>query len=211
MNRMFLLDDLKTAYKKDPAIKPGIDLLELFLYQGLHAIWMHRIAHVLHNLGIPFIPRFISQVSRLFTGIEIHPGARIGKEFFIDHGAGTVIGETVEIGDNVMMYHGVTLGGHGWWTDKKKHKRHPTIQDNVVLGVGSTVLGPIKVGRNSRIGAGAIIISDVPPNSVVVADLGKALIKEGKRTVKKDLKELEWPEPEYYMNGKNKNNKKSKK
>lgn len=202
---MFLIDDLKTAYKKDPAIKPGIDMLEVLLYQGLHAIWMHRIAHALYRSKVPFIPRLISQLSRFATQIEIHPGAKIGKNFFIDHGVGVVIGETAEIGDNVMMYHGVTLGGHGWWTDKKFQKRHPTIGNNVVLGVGCMILGPVTIGDNSKIGAGAVVINDVPPNSIVVTELGKALIKEGEKTVKKELKELQLPKPEWYMNAKNKN------
>ena len=110
-----MFNTLKTAYKKDPALR-GIKTLEVILYQGVWAIWFHRIAHALYSIKIPFIPRFISQFSRFMTGIEIHPGAKIGKNFFIDHGIGVVIGETAKIGNNVMMYHGVTLGGHGWWT-----------------------------------------------------------------------------------------------
>jgi len=185
-----MLKTLKTAYKKDPALKEGVNFLEVFLYQGVHAIWLHRIAHFLYELKIPFIPRLISQINRLFTNIEIHPGANIGKNFFIDHGAGIVIGETSEIGDNVMMYHGVTLGGHGWWTDKKGQKRHPTIGNNVTLGVGCKILGHVTIGDNSKIGAGAIVIDDVPADSTVVAELGKYIIKEGKKVRKKEIEKV---------------------
>jgi serine O-acetyltransferase len=174
-----MIRTLKTAYNKDPALRKGITVLEVILYQGVWAIWVHRVAHALYVIRIPFIPRLISQISRLFTGIEIHPGAKIGKNFFIDHGMGVVIGETTEIGDNVMMYHGVTLGGHGWWVDKRGRKRHPTIKDNVTLGVGCKVLGPITVGENSKIGADAIVIKDVPPNSTVVGEVGKYIIRDG--------------------------------
>ncbi len=171
------ISDLKTAYKKDPALKKGINFLEVFLYQGLWAIWLHRITHALYSLKIPFIPRLISQIVRIFTLIEIHPGAKIGKGFFIDHGAGVVIGETSIIGDNVMLYHGVTLGGRGWWTDKKDKKRHPTVGNNVTLGVGATVLGNVTIGENSKIGAKALIIHDIPPNSTVISELGKYIVQ----------------------------------
>ena len=193
-----MIRTLKTAYEKDPALKKGINFLEVLLYQGVHAIWFHRIAHALYTLRIPFIPRFLSQINRLITHIEIHPGAKIGKNFFIDHGAGIVIGETTEIGDNVMMYHGVTLGGHGWWTDKKGQKRHPTIGNNVVLGVGCKILGPVTIGDNSKIGAGAIVIDDVPPNSTIVAELGKYIVKAGKRVSKKDIQKVEVPKEEWF-------------
>lgn len=197
-----MFDTLRTAYNKDPALK-GVKSLEVLLYQGVHAIWMHRIAHLLYRIKIPFIPRLISQISRLITGIEIHPGAKIGKRFFIDHGAGIVIGETSEIGDDVMMYHGVTLGGHGWWTDKKGAKRHPTIGNNVVLGVGCKVLGPIKVGDNSKIGVGAIVIKDVPPNSTIVGELGKYVKRAGKKVQEKEIQKIEVPEVGWYGNGRN--------
>jgi len=153
---------------------------------------------VCHILKIPFIPRLISQVSRFITGIEIHPGAKIGKRFFIDHGMGIVIGETAIIGDDVMMYHGVTLGGHGWWVDKKGSKRHPTIGNNVTLGMGCKVLGPVVVGNNSKIGAEAMIIKDVPANSTVVGELGKYVVKDGKKVKEKDI-HIEVPEPEWYL------------
>ncbi len=195
-----MFDTLKTAYKKDPALK-GIKTLEVLLYQGVHAILLHRIAHLLYKIKVPFIPRLISQINRFFTLIEIHPGAKIGKRFFIDHGVGIVIGETSEIGDDVMMYHGVTLGGHGWWTDKKGAKRHPTIGNNVVLGVGCKILGPVKVGDNSKIGAGAIAIKDVPPNSTIVGELGKYVVKGGKKVKEKEIQRIEVPEIEWYANG----------
>lgn len=193
-----MFNTIITAYKKDPALK-GIKSLEVILYQGVHAIWLHRISHFLYKLKLPIIPRLISQISRWITGIEIHPGAKIGKRFFIDHGAGIVIGETSEIGDDVMMYHGVTLGGHGWWTDKKGAKRHPTIRNNVVLGVGCMVLGPVNVGNNSKIGAGAIVIKDVPPNSTIVGELGKFVVRAGKKVTEKEIQKIEVPEPEWYI------------
>ncbi|MEM4267244.1 MAG: serine O-acetyltransferase EpsC [Candidatus Woesearchaeota archaeon] len=193
-----MFETLKTAYKKDPALKKGITTLEVILYQGVWAVWFHRIAHFLYKIKVPFFPRLISQISRGFTGIEIHPGAKIGKRFFIDHGMGVVIGETAEIGDDVMMYHGVTLGGHGWWADKKGQKRHPTIGNNVVLGVGCKILGPIKIGDNSKIGAGAIVIEDVPPNSTVVAEVGKYIVKDGVRT--KRIEAVTVPETDWFKN-----------
>ncbi|VVB53932.1 2,3,4,5-tetrahydropyridine-2,6-dicarboxylate N-acetyltransferase [uncultured archaeon] len=181
-----MLDTLRTAYRKDPALKGGINALEVFLYPGVQAIWAHRVAHALHTLKVPFLPRLISQTSRILTQIEIHPAAQIGKRFFIDHGAGVVIGETTVIGDDVMMYHGVTLGGHGWWTDAKGSKRHPTIEDGVVIGVGATILGPVTIGKNSRIGANSLVIKDVPKNSTIVSNLANYLIKEGKPVAEKD-------------------------
>lgn len=198
-----MFNTIKTAYKKDPALK-GIKSIEVILYQGVHAIILHRISHFLYKVKIPLLPRLISQISRLLTQIEIHPGAKIGKNFFIDHGSGIVIGETSEIGDDVMMYHGVTLGGHGWWADKKGAKRHPTIGNNVTLGVGCMVLGPVKVGDNSRIGAGAIVIKDVPPNSTVVGELGKYVVRTGKKVKEKEIQKIEVPESEWYGNGRKK-------
>ncbi|MFH0979194.1 MAG: serine O-acetyltransferase EpsC [Candidatus Woesearchaeota archaeon] len=195
-----MFDTIKTAYKKDPALTKGITALEVILYQGVHAIWMHRLAHALYRLRIPFIPRLISQINRFITGIEIHPGARIGKRFFIDHGMGIVIGETTEIRDDVMMYHGVTLGGHGWWTDKKGAKRHPTINSNVTLGVGCKVLGPITVGENSKIGADAIVLDDVPPNSTVVSEVGKYIVRDGVKMRK--IEPVTVPEDEWFKKAK---------
>jgi len=192
-----MFETLRTAYEKDPALR-GIKSLEVILYQGVHAIWFHRFAHLLYKMNIPFIPRLISQFSRFVTGIEIHPGAKIGKRFFIDHGMGVVIGETAEIGDDVMMYHGVTLGGHGWWADEKGSKRHPTIENNVVLGVGSKILGDITIGDNSKIGVGAIVINNVPANSTIVGELGKYIIKGGKRTKKKEIQKTRVPKAKWY-------------
>lgn len=193
-----MLRTIKTAYKKDPALKKGINFLEVFLYQGVHAIWLHRVAHFFYELRIPFIPRLISQLGRWLTHIEIHPGAEIGRNFFIDHGAGIVIGESAEIGNDVMMYHGVTLGGHGWWTDKKGEKRHPTIGDNVILGVGCKVLGPVMIGKNSKIGAGAIVIDNVPENSTVVAQLGKYIVRKGKKVDREYIEKVEVPKEEWF-------------
>jgi len=157
-----LKEDTKTAISKDPAARNAFEVL--FLYPGLHAIWNHRIAHFFWRKGLSFLGRFISHLSRLFTGIEIHPGAKIGKRLFIDHGMGVVIGETTEIGDDVLIYAGVVLGG----TSLEKKKRHPTIGNNVLIGTGAAVLGPIKIGDGVRIGAGSVVIEDVPSNSTVV-------------------------------------------
>lgn len=189
------LSNLKAIYEKDPALKKGINFLEVFLYQGLWAIWIHHVAHFLYKLKIPFIPRLISQLARIFLLIEIHPGAKIGEGFFIDHGTGVVIGETAVIGKNVMMYHGVTLGGHGWWVDEKGSQRHPIIEDNVTLGVGATVLGPVTIGKNSKIGANALVVNDIPPDSTVVSELGKYVVYKGKKVKKFETNKLppvEW-------------------
>jgi serine O-acetyltransferase len=167
--------DYKAIFEKDPAAK---NFLEVILcYPGFHAILLHRFAHFLWKLKIPVIPRLISHINRFLTGIEIHPGAKIGKGFFIDHGMGVVIGETTEIGDNVLLYQGVTLGGTG----KEKGKRHPTIGNNVVIGAGAKVLGPITIGDNVRIGAGSVVLKSVPPNCTVVGVPGKIIIQDGKR------------------------------
>jgi len=172
-------DAIDVIFEKDPAAR---NIFEVLMYQGLHAIFFHRIAHFLYERHIPVIPRLISQFARLITGgIEIHPGARIGRRFFIDHGSGVVIGETTEIGDNVMLYHQVTLGATGWWkrSGDGRVKRHPTIEDNVTIGVGASILGPVTIGRNSRIGAMALVMESVPPDSVVVAKPAELLQKRG--------------------------------
>ncbi|MDQ1723930.1 MAG: serine O-acetyltransferase [Frankiaceae bacterium] len=158
------IQDLLTAVRKDPALR-GARCVEVVLYQGVWALWSHRVAHALHRLGVPFLPRLLSQISRVLTGIEIHPGAVIGRRFFIDHGAGVVIGETTVIGDDVMLYHGVTLGSDGRLTAARGVKRHPTIGDNVTICVGASVLGPVTVGHSVRIGAHALVAHDVLPNS----------------------------------------------
>jgi serine O-acetyltransferase len=174
-----MFDTIRAAYKKDPALHKGIRILEAFLYPGVQAIYIYRLAHMLHKINLPLIPRAMSYFGRFLTGAEIHPAARIGKNFFIDHATGVVIGETTEIGDNVMLYHGVTLGGHGWWKDTKDAKRHPTIEDNVIIGVGATILGPVTVKKNSKVGALAVIVDDIPEDSTVVCPKGRLKVMEG--------------------------------
>jgi serine O-acetyltransferase len=168
-------EEIKAAFERDPAATNFFEVL--LTYSGLHALISHRITHALKNLGVPFLPRFISQATRLITGIEIHPGAKIGKGLFIDHGMGVVIGETSIIGDNVTLYQGVTLGGTG----KEKGKRHPTLGNNIVVGAGAKILGDITIGDNSYIGANAVIIKDVPPNSTVVGVPGRITKQDGKK------------------------------
>lgn len=166
-------DDIDVIFEKDPAAR---NIFEVLTYQGLHALLLHRVAHKLYVWHVPFFPRLISQIGRIVTaGIEIHPGARIGRRFFIDHGAGVVIGETAEIGDNVMLYHQVTLGATGWWKHREdgRAKRHPTIEDNVTIGVGASVLGPVTIGHDSKIGAMALVLENIPPGSIVVAQSAK--------------------------------------
>ena len=160
-------EDIQTIYEKDPAAENIIEVL--FCYPGLHALILHRFAHKLNYWKIPFIPRLISNISRFFTGIEIHPAARIGRRFFIDHGMGVVIGATTIIGDDVLLYQGVTLGGTG----NEHGKRHPTLGNNIVVGSGAKVLGNITIGSNSRIGAGSVVIDDVPENSTVTGIPGR--------------------------------------
>jgi serine O-acetyltransferase len=172
-------DAIDVIFEKDPACR---NIFEALIYQSLWAIIYHRIAHSLYNAHVPFLPRLISQFARFITGgIEIHPGAQIGKRFFIDHGAGVVIGETAVIGDNVMLYHQVTLGATGWWRrgPGRKQKRHPTIEDDVTIGVGAAILGPITIGQGSKIGAMALVLESVPPNSVVASKPAELLMKRG--------------------------------
>src|SRR3984885_6938521 len=155
-------EQIDTIFREDPAAKSVLEIV--LCYPGFHAILMHRLAHSLYEADIPILPRFVSQISRFLTGIEIHPGATIGRRFFIDHGMGVVIGETSEIGDDVLIYQGVTLGGTG----NEKGKRHPTIGNHVVIGTGAKVLGSITIGNNVKIGAGSVVVHSVPPNSTVV-------------------------------------------
>jgi len=181
--------ELKACFDRDPA---AVNRLEVLLtYAGLHAIISHRIAHVLHKVRIPFIPRLISQVNRFITGIEIHPGATIGNGLFIDHGMGVVIGETSVVGDNVTIFQGVTLGGTG----KERGKRHPTIGSNVVIGTGAKVLGNITIGDNVQIGANAVVVRDVPANSTVVGVPGRIAKKEGKKIPGITLDHTKLPDP----------------
>lgn len=180
-------EDIGAIFERDPAAK---NILEVLLcYPGLHAIIFHRISHALYKRGLVTLPRFISNISRFFTGIEIHPGAKIGKGIFIDHGAGVVIGETAELGDNVTIYQGATLGGTG----KDKGKRHPTIGNNVVISCGAKVLGPFKVGDNSKIGSGSVVLKEVPANCTVVGVPGRIVVKENVKlfSVHKDGVDLE--------------------
>jgi serine O-acetyltransferase len=162
-------EQIDTIFREDPAAKSVVEIL--LCYPGLHAALLHRLSHPLYKAGMPLLPRLISQFARWMTGIEIHPGAKIGRRFFIDHGMGVVIGETAEIGDDVLIYQGVTLGGTG----KESGKRHPTLGNKVVVGGGAKVLGNITIGDNARIGAGSVVIHSVPENSTVVGIPGKVV------------------------------------
>ncbi|KUP04603.1 serine acetyltransferase [Bacillus coahuilensis m2-6] len=181
-------EDIDVIFEQDPAARSYFEVI--LTYAGLHAIWSHRIAHFFYKRKLYFLARMISQISRFFTGIEIHPGAKIGRRFFIDHGMGVVVGETCEIGDNVTLYQGVTLGGTG----KEKGKRHPTVESNALIAAGAKVLGSITVGENSKIGAGSVVLKDVPPNSTVVGIPGTVVIQDGVR-VKKDFNHSDLPDP----------------
>ena len=180
-------EDVKMVLEQDPAAKSR---LEIYLcYAGLHAVWLYRINHGLWNRGFLLMARWLSQVSRFMTGIEIHPGAQIGRRLFIDHGLGVVIGETAIVGDDVTLYQGVTLGGTG----KERGKRHPTIEDRVVIGDGAKVLGNIVVGANCRIGAGSVVLRNVPENSTVVGVPGHIIFRNGERVVITDPKQINDP------------------
>jgi serine O-acetyltransferase len=167
--------DIKVVFDRDPAVKSALEVI--LCYPGFHAVLFHRVIHWLYNHGMPVLARFLSQISRWFTGIEIHPGAKIGEGLFIDHGMGVVIGETTEIGNDVTIYQGVTLGGTG----KEKGKRHPTIGHNVVISAGAKVLGSIKIGDNVKIGAGSVVLRDVPPGCTVVGVPGRIVVRHGKK------------------------------
>ena len=169
-----LKSDWRGVFERDPAAR---NWLEVITYPGLHAIIWHRIAHRLWLWNLKFLARLFSQINRFLTGIEIHPGATVGNSFFIDHGMGVVIGETAEIGDHVLIYHGVTLGG----VSLEKKKRHPTIGNDVVIAAGAKVLGAITIGDNVRIGANAVVLKDVPPNSTVVGIPGRVVMRDGKK------------------------------
>jgi serine O-acetyltransferase len=162
-------EQIDTIFRRDPAAKSVLEIV--LCYPGFHAVLLHRFAHRLYRAGVPLLPRFISQVSRFFTGIEIHPGATIGRRFFIDHGMGVVIGETTEIGEDVLIYQGVTLGGTG----NERGKRHPTIGNSVVIGTGAKVLGSIRIGENVKIGAGSVVVRSVPDHSTVVGVPGRVV------------------------------------
>ncbi|HHT64091.1 MAG TPA: serine O-acetyltransferase [Clostridia bacterium] len=186
--------DLRIIFERDPAAKSIWEVL--LCYPGLHAIWLHKIAHRLYKRGWVFWARFVSHLNRFFTGVEIHPGAVIGEGLFIDHGMGIVIGETTEIGNNVTIYKGVVLGGTG----KEKGKRHPTIGDNVVISSNATVLGSIKIGNNVKIGAGSVVLKDVPDNCTVVGVPGRVVVRNGRKVADAkiteiDLDHAELPDP----------------
>ena len=152
-------DDIRIVFERDPAARSTLEVL--LTYPGLHAVWVHRLSHVLWRWRLKLLARVLSQLTRWFTGIEIHPGASIGNRFFIDHGMGVVIGETAEIGDDCTLYHGVTLGGTSW----ERAKRHPTLGKNVVVGAGAKILGPITIGENARVGSNSVVVKDVPANA----------------------------------------------
>ena len=185
-----LRGDIQAVFDRDPAARTTLEVVTC--YPGFHALQFHRPAHWLWNRRMRLLARMVSHLSRFLTGIEIHPGAQIGPGFFIDHGMGVVIGETTEIGENVTLYHGVTLGG----TSLKKEKRHPTLGANVIVGAGAKVLGPVKVGDNARIGAGSVVVIDVPPNSTVVGIPGKvAYGKPSEMAPVIDLEHGNMPDP----------------
>jgi len=181
--------DVRAALERDPAARSALEVL--LCYPGVHALVFHRFAHAIWRRGLTTLARWLSHVGRFLTGIEIHPAARLGPGLFIDHGMGVVIGETAEVGENVTLLQGVTLGG----TSLKREKRHPTLGDNVVVGAGAAVLGAITVGDNSRIGAGSVVVRDVPPNSVVVGVPGRVTYKDGQRVMGFDFDQTDLPDP----------------
>lgn len=185
-------DDIYSVFDRDPAARSVLEII--FCYPGLHAVWFYRVAHWFWTRRCYFLGRFISHLGRFFTGVEIHPGAKIGRRFFIDHGMGVVIGETAEIGDNVTLYHGVTLGGVTW----DKVKRHPTLDDNVVIGSGAKILGPFTVGRGAKVGSNSVVVKEVPANATVVGIPGRVAMQEEKKgeTARPDLEHGKLPDPE---------------
>jgi serine O-acetyltransferase len=183
--------DVAAIKTRDPAARDVGTVEILVAWPGVHALLAHRLAHALHRAGVPFAPRLIAAAARSLTGIEIHPAARIGARFVIDHGMGVVIGETAEIGDDVTLYQGVTLGGTGFATGK----RHPTVQDNVTVGSGAKMLGPITIGHGAKIGANTVVIHDVPPNTTVVGNPGHPVRVEGRRPEGPDADWIHLPDP----------------
>jgi serine O-acetyltransferase len=181
-------EDIRVVFEKDPAARSSLEVI--LTYSGLHAVWAHRLAHKLFKRKWFFLARVISQISRFFTGIEIHPGAVIGRRFFIDHGMGVVIGETCIIGNDVTIYQGVTLGGTG----KEKGKRHPTLEDHVLVATGAKVLGSLTIGKNSKVGAGSVVLQNVPPDATVVGIPGRVVIKDGVK-VGCELDHRDLPDP----------------
>jgi serine O-acetyltransferase len=186
-----LRQDLTAAQERDPAAR-GIGRLEILLtYGGVQALLAHRVAHVMHEAGVPVVPHAVANASRVLTGVEIHPAAQIGDSLFIDHGAGVVIGETAEIGDNVTLYQGVTLGGTGF----ARGKRHPTVEGDVVIGSGAKLLGPINVGEGSKVGANSVVIHDVPARSTVVGNPGHPVRVDGRKPEGPDADWAHLPDP----------------
>jgi serine O-acetyltransferase len=186
-----LRQDLTAAQERDPAAR-GIGRAEILMtYGGVQALLAHRVAHAIHEAGVPFVPHAVANASRVLTGVEIHPAARIGDSLFIDHGAGVVIGETAEIGDNVTLYQGVTLGGTGF----ARGKRHPTVESDVVVGSGAKLLGPINVGEGSKVGANSVVIHDVPPRSTVVGNPGHPVRVDGRKPEGPDADWAHLPDP----------------
>lgn len=183
--------DLRAAQERDPAAQGASRALILLTWPGVHAVLAHRVAHALYGVGVPVIPQLIAYLTRAHTGIEIHPAATIGRAMFIDHGSGVVVGETAEIGDDVTIYQGVTIGGTGLHPGK----RHPTVGSNVVIGSGAKLLGPITVGDNAKIGANSVVIHDVPANSTVVGNPGHPVRVEGKRPTGPDADWAHLPDP----------------
>ncbi len=184
-----LREDIQAVFERDPAARTTLEVV--LAYPGLHAIWFHRAAHWLWRRDLKLLGRLVSELSRWLTGIEIHPGATIGRRFFIDHGMGVVIGETAEIGDDVLLYQGVTLGG----TSLTKEKRHPTLEDHVMISAGAAVIGPVRIGRGSRIGAGAVVVSSAPPYSTIVGIPGKVVEGDRPRGDVTDLDHARLPDP----------------
>jgi serine O-acetyltransferase len=183
--------DVAAAHARDPAAR-GVSSLEILAsWPGVHALLAHRVSHALHHAGVPLLPRLLATATRATTNIEIHPAARIGDALFIDHGTGVVVGETAEIGDNVTLYQGVTLGGTGFATGK----RHPTVEDNVTIGSGAKLLGPITVGHGAKIGANSVVITDVPPNSTVVGNPGHVVRVDGRKLEGPDADWIHLPDP----------------
>lgn len=185
-----LKEDIQTVFERDPAAKSWLEVL--LCYPGVHALVGHRLNHWLYNHHWFLLARIFSQINRFLTGIEIHPGAKIGRRFFIDHGSGVIIGETTEIGDDVTLYQGVTLGGTG----KEKGKRHPTIGNRVMISTGAKILGSITIGDNAKVGAGAVVLRDVPPNTTVVGVPGRVVVQDGVKVGKGvDLAHNQIPDP----------------
>lgn len=184
---MVIWDDIKAVKERDPAARNILEVI--ILYNGFHAVFWHRVAHLFWRIHLKFIARLISQLTKFFTGIEIHPAAKIGRGLFIDHGTGVVIGETTVVGDDCTIYQGVTLGGTG----KHRGKRHPTLGNNVMVGAGAKVLGPITIGDNVRIAAGAVVLSDIPDNSTAVGVPARVVRRNGARVI--DLDQVHIPDP----------------